>query len=112
MDTARDIVEDLPAISEGKCPAFSQVLVTLSKQAYIQLTWDARYWKTTYQRAIARLRELEERHRRETEQAAQREAALAQARANPAFSARNPYPGWMASAPARCATATTSSPFR
>lgn len=76
MDTARDIVEDLPAISEGKCPPFSQVLVTLSKQAYIQLTWDARYWKTTYQRAIARLRELEERHRRETEQAAQREAAL------------------------------------
>ena len=76
MDTARDIVEDRPAIGEAKCTPFSWVLVTLTKQKYIQLTWDVGYWKTTYQRALARLRELEDRHRRETEQAAEREAAL------------------------------------
>ena len=33
-------------------------------------------------------------------------------RANAAFSARNPYPGWIASAPARAATSTTASPRR
>jgi len=76
MDTARDIVEDRPAIGEAECTPFSQVLVTLTKQAYIQLAWDAGYWKTTYQRAMGRLRELEDRHRRETDQAAEREAAL------------------------------------
>jgi len=76
MDTARDIVEDRPAIGEAECTPFSQVLVRLTKQAYIQLAWDAGYWKTAYQRAMGRLRELEDRHRRETDQAAEREAAL------------------------------------
>ena len=76
MGTAPDIIEDRPAIGEAKCTPFSQVLVTLTKQAYIQLAWDARYWKTTYQRAMGRLREVEDRHRREAEQAAQCEAAL------------------------------------
>ncbi len=38
--------------------------------------------------------------------------AAAQARANPEFSARNPKPGWMASAPARVATSTITSPCR
>ena len=33
-------------------------------------------------------------------------------RANPAFSDRKPYPGWIASAPAACAAAMTRSPRR
>ena len=39
-------------------------------------------------------------------------SALPQALAKAAFSARNPYPGWIASAPASFATAITRSMFR
>jgi len=35
--------------------------------------------------------------------------ASAQARANSAFSARNPNPGWIACAPVRCAASSTRS---
>ena len=39
-------------------------------------------------------------------------SAFSQARAKAAFSARNPYPGWIASAPARCAVSTIFSTTR
>ncbi len=38
--------------------------------------------------------------------------AVAQSRANPAFSDRNPYPGWTASAPVARAAAMIRSPRR
>jgi hypothetical protein len=38
--------------------------------------------------------------------------AAAQARANSAFSDKNPYPGWIASAPLRFAAASNASIFK
>ena len=43
------------AIAFGKEGApFSRVLVTLTKQEYIQLKWDGRYWKRQHDQAVAR----------------------------------------------------------
>jgi hypothetical protein len=33
---------------------FSQTMVQLTKQEYIQLKWDSRYWRRQHDRAIAR----------------------------------------------------------
>jgi transposase len=42
-------------ITEGQYGApFSQATVELTKQAYIQLRWDARYWRRQHERAVAR----------------------------------------------------------
>ena len=65
-----------PPIRDAIPTPFSQVLVTLTKQEHIQLVWDARYWKTAYQRAIVRVQQLEVGHRLAMEQCKLREAAL------------------------------------
>ena len=47
---------------------FSKAMVSLTKQEYIQLKWDGRYWKRQHDRAVAR------------EAALKQELGLAQAR--------------------------------
>src|ERR1035437_1833533 len=76
MDTAAYATEEEPTRLDVKRAPFAQVLVTLTKQAYTQLIWDARYWKRSHQRAIARAQQLEAQHRLALEQAALREASL------------------------------------
>ena len=55
---------------------FAQVLVTLAKQEYTQLVWDANYWKSAHQRALARMLQLEADHQQAIAQSALREATL------------------------------------
>jgi len=43
-----------PIISGEKGTPFSQEFVQLTKQEYIQLKWDSRYWRRQHDRAIAR----------------------------------------------------------
>lgn len=43
-----------PVASGKKGAPFSQAIVQLTKQAYIQLKWDSRYWRRQHDRAIAR----------------------------------------------------------
>ena len=50
--------------------------MTLTQQEYIQLVWDARYWKTAHRRALARLEQLTVDHQQAMAQAALREMAL------------------------------------
>jgi transposase len=45
--------ELLPGKGNGSTP-FAQQTVVLTKQAYIQLKWELRYWRAQYQRALAR----------------------------------------------------------
>lgn len=76
MSTVAHMTAQRSAKTDEKLTPFAQVLVTLTKQAYTQLIWDARYWKTAHQRAIIRAQELETHHQRAIEQAAIREATL------------------------------------
>jgi transposase len=76
MGIAAYASEEEPTPLDVKRAPFAQVLVTLTKQAYTQLVWDARYWKKAHQRAIARAQQLEAQHRQALEQAALREASL------------------------------------
>jgi len=69
-------VEQQSTATVEQSAPYSQALVTLTKQDYIQLIWDAQYWKTAHQRALARIELLESAHQLEIEQAALREAAL------------------------------------
>jgi transposase len=39
---------------EGSATPFSQQTVVLTKQAYIQLTWEAHYWRRQHERLVAR----------------------------------------------------------
>jgi len=73
----------LPCLAETQSPSedapttpFAQALVTISKQAYIQLIHDAHSWKSLHGRAITRTERLVVEHARALEQAAQREATL------------------------------------
>jgi len=43
-----------PIISGEKGTPFSQEMVQLTKQEYIQLKWDSRYWRRQHDRAVAR----------------------------------------------------------
>ena len=43
-----------PILSGKKGTPFSQEIVQLTKQEYIQLKWDSRYWRRQHDRAIAR----------------------------------------------------------
>ncbi len=65
-----------PEIPDARLTPFAQVSVTLTQQEYIQLVWDARYWKTAHRRALARLEQLTVDHQRARAQAALRETAL------------------------------------
>lgn len=76
MDTAQFTTLDQSSISDEKLVPFAQVLVTLTKQAHIQLVWDANYWRTAHQRAIARIQQLEADHNLALEQCKLREGAL------------------------------------
>jgi transposase len=47
------------AASQGASSApFAQAMVTITKQEYVQLKWDAQYWQTSHQRAVVREAEL------------------------------------------------------
>jgi transposase len=50
-------VVDTPSQGASGSP-FAQVMVTITKQEYIQLKWDAQYWQMSHQRAVAREAEL------------------------------------------------------
>jgi hypothetical protein len=39
---------------EGSATPFSQQTVVLTKQAYIQLTWEAHYWRRQHERLVER----------------------------------------------------------
>lgn len=65
-----------PEIPDARLTPFAQVSVTLTQQEYIQLVWDARYWKTAHRRVLARLEQLTVDHQRARAQAALRETAL------------------------------------
>jgi hypothetical protein len=67
MGIAAYASEEEPTPLDVKRAPFAQVLVTLTKQAYTQLVWDARYWKKAHQRAIARAQQLEAQHRQALE---------------------------------------------
>jgi len=43
-----------PILSGKQGTPFSQAIVSLTKQEYIQLKWDSRYWRRQHDRAIAR----------------------------------------------------------
>ena len=45
---------DQPIASGQNGAPFSQALVELTKQAYIQLKWESRYWRRQHDRAVAR----------------------------------------------------------
>lgn len=62
--------------SDPKPTPFAQAMVTLTKQAHIQLVHDAHYWKSAHQRAVVRAEQLAVEHQRALEQAARREATL------------------------------------
>jgi transposase len=76
MDAEPYAAAERPAIPDAKLTPFAQVFVTLSKQAHIQLVWNARYWKSAHQRAIGRMQQLGFEHQLAIEQGALREAAL------------------------------------
>jgi transposase len=49
----------LPVLYQGGQSPFEQETVQLSKQAHIQLKWEANYWKAQHRRALARIAERE-----------------------------------------------------
>lgn len=69
MGTAPQLAETTPTTADTKVAPFAQAWVRLSKQEHIQLVWDANYWKTSHQRAVVRMQEMEVQHRHELEQA-------------------------------------------
>jgi transposase len=76
MHTTHYSSEDKSATAEAKLTPFEAASVTLSKQEHIQLIWNANYWKSSYERAIVRMGQLEFAHRKEIEQYQLREATL------------------------------------
>lgn len=64
------------AIPDTKLTPFAQEWVTLTKQEHIQLVWDAKYWKSSFQRATDRIQQMELDQQLTTAQAALRDAAL------------------------------------
>ncbi|PZN83873.1 MAG: hypothetical protein DM484_03630 [Candidatus Methylumidiphilus alinenensis] len=43
-----------PAVFRKEGTPFSKAIVSLTKQEYIQLKWDGRYWKRQHDRAVVR----------------------------------------------------------
>jgi len=61
---------------EAKATPYAEVLVTLSKQAHIELVCAANYWKMEHRRAAERALSIEAVYEERLRQAAQREAQL------------------------------------
>jgi transposase len=53
-------VADAPSPETASSP-FAQVMVSISKQEYVQLKWDAQYWQMQHQRTLGREAELKAR---------------------------------------------------
>jgi transposase len=53
-------VADAPSSGTTSLP-FAQMMVSISKQEYVQLKWDAQYWQMQHQRTLAREAELKTR---------------------------------------------------
>ena len=53
-------VADAP-LPEATSAPFAQVMVSISKQEYVQLKWDAQYWQMQHQRTLSREAELKAR---------------------------------------------------
>jgi transposase len=53
-------VVDAPSPEANGSP-FAQVMVSISKQEYVQLKWDAQYWQMSHHRALSREAELKSR---------------------------------------------------
>jgi transposase len=53
-------VADAPSPGTASSP-FAQVLVSISKQEYVQLKWDAQYWQMQHQRTLSREADLKAR---------------------------------------------------
>ena len=53
MNASQNSSIDLPESAKNGTP-FSQTMVQLSKQEYIQLKWDSRYWRRQHDKALAR----------------------------------------------------------
>jgi len=58
-EVAQPALAPVELLAKADCP-FSQETVELSKQDYIQLKWDAQYWKGQHARAVAREAQLKE----------------------------------------------------
>ena len=76
MGSLSDIPCAESSTSKGQLTPFAQVMVTLSKEEEIKLRWEANYWKSQHQHALARYAQREADHRLAMAQAAEREAAL------------------------------------
>ena len=63
MNASQNSSIDQPESGKNGTP-FSQTRVQLSKQAYIQLKWDSRYWQRQHDRAIAREAVLKQENER------------------------------------------------
>ena len=63
MNASQNSLIDQPESGKNGTP-FSQTMVQLSKQAYIQLKWDSRYWRRQHDRAIAREAVLKQENER------------------------------------------------
>ena len=71
-----DVRRSSAAGGEAKATPYAAVLVTLSKQAHIELVWAANYWKIEHRRAVERALSVEAGYEERLRQAAQREARL------------------------------------
>lgn len=76
---ACELSESSVASNEATRAPFSQTLVSLTKQAHIELVWQANYWRSLHARAVERLESQGTQQRTLLEQAHQREAALREA---------------------------------
>ena len=63
MNAPQNSSIDQPESGKNRTP-FSQALVQLTKQEYIQLEWDSRYWRRQHDRAIAREAVLKQENER------------------------------------------------
>lgn len=61
MGTPLVQVEQGSAISDANLTPFAKELVTLSKEEYIRLVWEAKYWKAAHQQSSASVQRLEKK---------------------------------------------------
>ena len=73
---ACELSESSAPRSNAKPTPFEQELVTLTKQAHIELVTQANYWRWAHRRALERLEGQAAHYREQLDQAQQREAAL------------------------------------
>ncbi|MHB1766186.1 MAG: hypothetical protein ACYCS1_11860, partial [Gammaproteobacteria bacterium] len=50
---------DAPSQAAASAP-FAEIMVSISKQEYVQLKWDAQYWQRQHQRTLSREAELKD----------------------------------------------------